>query len=82
MAEHLPHLNIKTRYDDKPRSKAGKAEVAKLKQILATWVKNGVLHVVTRRDEKRRDREYFAAAAPVPPSVIYQPHEEFDECST
>src|SRR5262249_35147926 len=37
MAENLPHLNIKTRYNDKPRNKAGKAEVAKLNQILATW---------------------------------------------
>ena len=78
MAEHLSHLNIKTRHGEKPRSKAGKAEVAKLKRILETWVKNGALHVVTRRDEKRRDREYFEAVPIATPPVIYQPDEEND----
>lgn len=76
MAENLPHLKIKTRHGENPRSKAGKAEIAKLKQIIATWRKNGVLHIVTRKDETRRDREYFEAIPSPPTPVVCQPKED------
>jgi hypothetical protein len=61
MAENLPHLNIKTRYSDKPRNKA---EVARLNNILKTWTKNGALSVEERVDNKRRQRKFFVAGEP------------------
>jgi AAA domain len=62
MAENLPGLKIKTRHSDRPRNKA---EVARLNSILRMWVKNDVLRIETRNDEKRRPRNYFIAGEPV-----------------
>jgi hypothetical protein len=65
MAENLPNLNIKTRHSDRPRDKA---EVARLKSILKTWLKNEALATEKRQDERRREREFFIVGKPIDPS--------------
>jgi len=62
MAEHLPHINIKTRCTDKPRNKA---EVARLNSILKTWVNNGVLKIEQREDDKRRPKSFYTIGTPI-----------------
>jgi hypothetical protein len=62
MAENLPHLDIKTRYSDKPRDKA---EVARLNSILKTWLKNGALQIETRTDDKRRPKDFITSGKTV-----------------
>jgi AAA domain len=59
MAENLPHLDIKVRYDDKPRGDRGKAEVARLNSILKTWKTNGVLDTEKRDDQNREKRDFY-----------------------
>ncbi len=59
MAENLPHLGIKTRFHDKPRTAAGKAEVARLNEIIATWKKNEGIDIEKREDKNRQPRDFF-----------------------
>ncbi len=79
MAENLPHLGIKVRYADKPRSKVGKAEVARLTQIIATWKKNGGLDADEREDKNRQKREYFMCGQSIPAAP---PARAEDDCTT
>jgi hypothetical protein len=66
MAENLPGLNIKTRHSDRPRDKA---EVARLNSILKTWLKNKVLAIEKRQDDKRRLRKFFIVGQPAEPAA-------------
>jgi hypothetical protein len=79
MAENLPHLGIKTRYDDKPRSKNARAEVARLRQIIVTWEKNGGLDIEQREDKSRQKRDYYISGQPVP---AHPANFTEDDCTT
>jgi hypothetical protein len=57
MAENLPSLNIRARYDDLPKDKTA---VSRLNDILKACVKNGVLKKVSGQDKNRQDREFYA----------------------
>ena len=43
-----------------------KGAKANVKTILATWLKTGVLQIESRKDEKRRPRNYVVAGAATP----------------
>ena len=68
MAKNLSHLNIKTRHSDKPRNKP---EVARLNNILKTWVKNKVLAIEERLDDKRRTKGFYIVG-----EIVAEAHED------
>jgi hypothetical protein len=77
MAENLPALSIKARYDDTLRDNVA---VARLNSILKTWVKDRVLKIVRERDEARKQRDFYAVGDLVgTPSTQTEPDLADDE---